>query len=169
MEILPVRVLASSGPPSRPMRGKGCARFWGISPFMSRRTARTSGPRASCFCWMRRAPKEVAGCPPDYFRPTASCGATRCTTGPTTNKPALLVGRARALCAGIFTTSAHRPFPRVRHLLRHPLRCADAPKRASGGSGRACSLFAREAGAGRAPHRGRGFGRAVSECVRVGG
>lgn len=35
------------------------------------------------------APKEVAGCRRTHFRTQASFGATRCTTGPTTKKPAL--------------------------------------------------------------------------------
>ena len=62
----------------------------------------------------------VAGCPPDYFSADGQLWATRCTTGPTTKRPA-----TRGGCAGCAThwhlrPAAHRPLPRLRYLLGHP-------------------------------------------------
>lgn len=39
-------------------------------------------------------PRRVAGCPPDYLPRMASCGATRCMTGPTTSVPTMPGGCA---------------------------------------------------------------------------
>ncbi len=77
----------------------------------------------SCSSWTRtEALPAVAGCPAGLLlAPTASSGATRSTTGPTIRQTgyAWWIQRVRH-ALGHLRPAAHRPLPRLRHLLGHP-------------------------------------------------
>ncbi|MEI3014948.1 MAG: 4-alpha-glucanotransferase [Ruthenibacterium lactatiformans] len=112
-----------------------------------------------------RRPKEVAGCPPDAFSDAGQLwGNPLYDWAPRKNR-LCLVGAAHPLCPEFLRYSAHRPFPRLRHLLCHPLRREDRPNgRVAQRPGHE-AVSRREAGAGGCAHRGRGLGRAVSQRI----
>ena len=108
------------------------------------------------------APKEVAGCPPDAFSDAGQLWGNPLYDW--ANR-LCLVGAAHPLCPEFLRYSAHRPFPRLRHLLCHPLRREDRPNgRVAQRPGHE-AVSRREAGAGGCAHRGRGLGRAVSQRI----
>ena len=82
---------------------KGRADFGATSPSMSLPTRWMHGWAARCLSWMPtaalpvwRAARRITSLP------TVSCGATRCTTGPTTKRPATRVGAPGAPRTGIY-------------------------------------------------------------------
>ena len=78
------------------------------------------GPRAVLRPMPRASPAAWQAARRTTLPPTASCGATRSTIGTTTAAPATLVDPPHPPRPVHLRHPAHRPLPRLRHLLGYP-------------------------------------------------
>lgn len=98
--------------------------------------------------WLDRSrrPVCVAGCPPDYFSETGQLWGNPCMIGNFEKDQIQLVDEPDRFDPPAVRRDPDRPLPRLRHVLRHPLRGVRPLSTASGWRGRASTFSKRCAG-----------------------
>ena len=112
----------------------------------------------------------VAGCPPDYFSADGQLwGNPSVRLGIPQKDRLRLVGAPGAPRTGHLRPAAHRPLPRLRHLLGHPGHQHHRPHRQVGERPRHGAVRCTGSRTGQAAHHCRGLGRIVPQRAQAAG